>query len=116
MCVFFLEPKSEAFSFFLQFKAFIDRQSNYQIKTLRTDHGGEFISRPFMNYCKENGIERQLIIRYTPEQNKVTEHKNCKIMEMARSMIKDKGLLNNFWVEVINKAVYILNRSPTKQC
>ena len=33
---------------------------------------------------------------------------------MARSMLKAKGLPNNFWAEAINIAVYILNRSPTK--
>ncbi|MCO5556773.1 hypothetical protein L7F22_010325 [Adiantum nelumboides] len=33
---------------------------------------------------------------------------------MARSMIKAKGLPDSFWVEAINTAVYILNRSYTK--
>ncbi len=29
-------------------------------------------------------------------------------------MSKDKGIPNSFWAEVVNTAVYILNRSPTK--
>ena len=33
---------------------------------------------------------------------------------MARSMLKGKNLSNEYWVEVVACAVYILNRSPTK--
>jgi hypothetical protein len=35
-------------------------------------------------------------------------------MEMARSMMKDKGLPNTFWAEAVYTAVYILNRCPTR--
>jgi len=73
MWIYFLDQKSEAFSFFLQFKALVERQSGHQMKTLRTDRGGEFIYKPFMQYCKENGIQRQLIVRRTPQQNGVAE-------------------------------------------
>ena len=33
---------------------------------------------------------------------------------MARSMLKSKGLLDNFWAEGVATAVYIINLSPTK--
>ncbi|KAI4370308.1 hypothetical protein MLD38_018671 [Melastoma candidum] len=36
------------------------------------------------------------------------------IVEMARSMLKGKGLPNSLWAEVVNTTTYILNRSPTK--
>ena len=35
-------------------------------------------------------------------------------MEMARSMLKEKGLPNTFWAEVVYTAIYILNRCLTK--
>jgi len=35
-------------------------------------------------------------------------------MEMARSMLKEKGMPNTFWAEAVYTAVYILNRCPTK--
>ena len=35
-------------------------------------------------------------------------------MECARSMLKGKNLSNSFWAEVINIAVYLKNRSPTR--
>nr|CAD1820646.1 unnamed protein product [Ananas comosus var. bracteatus] len=114
MWIYFLEQKSEAFSIFIQFKAYVEKQSGHQIKILRTDRGGEFTSHSFNNYCKENGIKRQLTVRHTPQQNGVAERKNRTIVEMARSMMKGKGLPNQFWAEAVNTTVFILNRSPTK--
>ncbi|XP_022849751.1 uncharacterized protein LOC111371808 [Olea europaea var. sylvestris] len=62
----------------------------------------------------KNGIKRQLTVSRTPQQNGVAERKNRTIVEMARSMLKGKGLPNLYWAEAVNTAVYILNRSPTK--
>lgn len=75
MWLYFLSEKSEAFPTFLQFKALVEKQSGCQIQTLRPNHGGEFIYTAFMNYCKENGIQRQLTVRRTPQQNGVTGKK-----------------------------------------
>jgi len=36
-------------------------------------------------------------------------------MEMARSMLKGKGMPNTFWAEAVYTTVYILNRCPTKE-
>ena len=95
MWIYFLNEKSEAFSTFLQFKALIERQSRCKMETLRTDRGGEFIYTPFINYCRDNGIQRQLIVSRSPQQNGVAERKNRTIVEMARSMLKGKGIPNN---------------------
>ncbi|RDX73151.1 hypothetical protein CR513_47274, partial [Mucuna pruriens] len=35
-------------------------------------------------------------------------------MEMARSMLKEKGLPNIFWVKALYTDVYMLNRCPMK--
>ena len=67
-----------------------------------------------MEYCQQNGIQRQLTVRMSPQQNGVAERRNRTIVEMARSMLKGKGLPNNFWAEGVHTAIYILNISPTK--
>ncbi|CAL8084841.1 unnamed protein product [Prunus armeniaca] len=76
MWVYFLEQKSEAFSFFKQCKAYGEKQSGYNLKTLRTDCGGEFTSNEFSEFCKSNGIKRELTASYTPQQNGVAERRN----------------------------------------
>ncbi|KAK2994443.1 hypothetical protein RJ640_001259 [Escallonia rubra] len=65
--VYFLKQKSEVFSTFKRFKALVEKQSGYQIKAMRSDRGGEFISKEFKAFCEENGIRRPLTIPYSPQ-------------------------------------------------
>ena len=112
--VYFLKYKSETFEKFKEFRAFVEKQSGLPIKVLRSDRGGEYKSNEFLDYCRDHGIKKQFTTSYTPQQNGVAERKNRTIMEMARSMLKGKNLPNEYWVEAVSCAVYILNRSPTK--
>jgi len=92
----------------------MENQSGLCIKVLRTHRGGEYISKEFLCFCRENGIHKQFTARYTLQQNGVVERKNRTIMDMARSMLKSKSLPNDYWAEAVNCAVYIMNRCPTK--
>eukprot|EP01018_Ginkgo_biloba_P027384 Gb_35302 [translate_table: standard] len=92
----------------------VEKQSGHHIKILRTNRGGEYISEEFLRFCKDNGIKKQFTTRYTPQQNGIAKRKNRTIQEMARSMIKAKGLSNEYWAEAVGTAIYLLNRSPTK--
>ena len=92
----------------------MEKQSERAIKVLRTDRGGEFTSTVFELFCDEQGIKRQLTAPYTPEQNGVAERKNRTVVEMARSMLKQKEIPDCFWVEAVAAAVHILHISPTK--
>lgn len=58
--VYFLKFKSEAFENFKKFKALVEKQIGCNIKALRTDRGGEFLSDEFNLFCNENGIHREL--------------------------------------------------------
>eukprot|EP00253_Pinus_taeda_P010795 PITA_10795 len=108
------DNKSEVFEKFRNFKALVENQSGLHIKVLRTDRGGEFISKEFLRFCRENRIHKQFTARYTPQQNGVAERKNRTIMDMARSMLKANHLPNDYWVEAVHCTIYILNRCPTK--
>ncbi|KAI5313816.1 hypothetical protein L3X38_042992 [Prunus dulcis] len=98
MCwVFFLQHKSQAFNIFKRFKNMVELQSGYQIKKLRSDRGGEYTSLEFSKFCEEMGLERQLTIAYSPQQNGVAERKNHTVMEMARTMMHEKKIPLKFW-------------------
>src|SRR5271156_6344801 len=58
MTIMFLKEKSEAFKMFKWYKAMVEKQSGKDIKCLRSDRGGEFISDEFTNFCNEHGIKR----------------------------------------------------------
>ncbi|CAL2247830.1 unnamed protein product [Prunus armeniaca] len=84
-----------------KFKAMTEPQSGYKIKGLRSDRGGDFLSSEFNKFCDEFGIQRQLTIAYSPQQNGVAERKNRTVVEMAKSMLHAKGIPYEFWAEVV---------------
>ena len=51
-------------------------RSGKQIKVLRSDRGKEYTSCEFDKFCEDEGIERQLTVAYTPQQNGVSERKS----------------------------------------
>jgi len=89
------------------------KNSGKYVKFLRSDGGGEYISKEFANFCKSQGIIMQTISRYTPQQNGVAVRKNQTIMNMERTLVKEKSLSNIFWAEAVACSSYLLNRSPT---
>ncbi|CAL2234198.1 unnamed protein product [Prunus armeniaca] len=112
--VYFLRNKSEAFSCFKKFKSMTELQTGHQVKCIRSDRGGEFLSTEFVEFCEAHGIQRQLTMAYTPQQNGVVERKNRTVIEMAKSMLHDKGMPYFLWAKAVHTAVYLLNRCPTK--
>ncbi|CAL9018585.1 unnamed protein product [Prunus brigantina] len=80
MCwVYFLINKSSVISVFKKFKAFVELQSGFNLKKLRSDRGGEYTSHEFLEYCSDLGMERQLTIAYSPQQNGIAERRNRTI-------------------------------------
>nr|GEX33807.1 ribonuclease H-like domain, reverse transcriptase, RNA-dependent DNA polymerase [Tanacetum cinerariifolium] len=106
--------KDQAFDTFKEYKKSIENESRTTLKMLRMDRGGEFTSNEFTQYCKENGIGRQLIAPYSPQQNGVVERRNRTIMSTTRCMMKATNMPQNIWAEAIRHTIYILNSVPTK--
>nr|GFB49048.1 copia-type polyprotein [Tanacetum cinerariifolium] len=92
-----ITPPSHAFK---TFKAMIEKEKGLKIKSMRSDRGGEFLSKEFNKFCEDNGIRRFLTAPYSPQ--------------MVRSMLKTKKMPKEFWAEAVDCAVYLLNRCPSK--
>jgi negative regulator of sigma E activity len=45
--IFFIQKKDQTFSKFHEFKALVEKESGKQVKALRSDNGGEYISNEF---------------------------------------------------------------------
>nr|GEZ16377.1 zinc finger, CCHC-type [Tanacetum cinerariifolium] len=104
----------EALETFKEFKLKVENEVGKKLKSFRTDRGGEFTSREFIRYCKENEILRQLTAPYSPQQNGVVERRNRSVMSTTKSMLKAMNMPQIFWDEAIRHAVYVLNRVSTK--
>jgi transposase InsO family protein len=81
--IFFFKNKSEAFENFKIYKEMVENEMDSKIKCLRSDNGGEFTSKEFMDYYNSHVIKRQFSVARTPQQNGVVERKNMTIQEMA---------------------------------
>jgi hypothetical protein len=88
----------------------VENEMDSRIKCLRSDNGGEFTSKEFMDYCSNHGIKRQLLITRIAQQNGVVERKNMTVQYMARTMIMDSNLTDIFWTQVVRTTVHIQNR------
>ncbi|RVW18790.1 Retrovirus-related Pol polyprotein from transposon TNT 1-94 [Vitis vinifera] len=112
--IYLLRRKSECFEKFKAFKSETEKRHGKYIKTLRSDCGGEYISREFINFLSEQGITSQLSAPGMPQQNGVAERRNRTLMEMVRSMMSYSDLPISFWGHAIETTTYILNLVPSK--
>eukprot|EP00253_Pinus_taeda_P033545 PITA_33545 len=104
---------SGVFDKFKEFKALVENQTEKKIKVLRTDNGREFCRKEFEEFCKKFGIAREKSSPYTLEQNGVVERMNKTLMERARSMLNGARLGQELWVESVEIACNLFNRSPS---
>ena len=81
--ILFMQKKSDTFSKFCEFKALVEKESGKQVKALRSDNGGEYISGEFKDFCSKEGIRRELIVPHNPHRNGVMERKNRMIVGAA---------------------------------
>ena len=87
--------------------------SDYRLKILHTDNGGEYTSKEFGDYLKAEGIRHELIIPKPPEQNEVAERLNRTLVKSVQSMLSDAQLPRKFWAEALSTAVFLRNQSST---
>ena len=111
--VYILKRKDQVFKQFLEWKALAENSTGQKLKVLRSDNGGEYTSKEFESYLRQEGIRHELTTPKCPEQNGVAERMNRTIVETARCMLAEAKLPRSFWAEAVSTAVYLRNRSPT---
>ena len=90
-----------------------EKSSGCVLKTLRINNGGDFISTQFGRYLCSEGIQHELTIPKSPQQNGVAKRLNRTLLEKVRSMLIDQKVPHVFWAEALVTSVYLKNRSPT---
>jgi hypothetical protein len=83
------------------------------LKCLRSYNGGEFCSKEFDDYFSYHGICREKKVPRTPQENGVSERMNKTIMECARSVRLHAGFPLQFWVDVVDTVIYLINRGSS---
>jgi len=57
------------------------KNMGWKIKVLRSDHGGEYTSDPFLQQCRDEGIERHFTVRDISQQNGMAERMNRTLLQ-----------------------------------
>jgi transposase InsO family protein len=90
--VYLLNSKDEALHYFKTYKAEVENQLERKIKWLRSDHGGEYFSGDFSDFCVEHGINHESTPPYSPQFNGVAERKNRTLIDLVNAMLETLGL------------------------
>ncbi|GJZ85822.1 retrovirus-related pol polyprotein from transposon TNT 1-94, partial [Tanacetum coccineum] len=64
----------------------------------------------FLKLFSQEGIEHQMLVAQTPEQNGVVERWNRTLVEAARTMLSTAKVLLYFWAEAIATTCFTQNR------
>lgn len=65
--IFLLNDKAQTTNIFIKFKELVENQTDYKIKCVQSDWGGEF--RPLRNYLQTQAINFRHPCPYTSHQN-----------------------------------------------
>ncbi|GJV06150.1 retrotransposon protein, putative, ty1-copia subclass [Tanacetum coccineum] len=91
--VYLLKHKHEVFKTFKVFKNEVENQLRKNIKALRSDQGGKYISQEFKDYPKACEIVQQLTPPYTPQHNGMSERRNHTLLGMGyEALVKQDTL------------------------
>ena len=86
-----------------------------EIKRLRSDNGGEYISKEFKELLDKHSIKHELSAPYSPHQNGTAERNWRTLFEMGRGMLIESGLPKFLWTYAIMAATHIRNRCYVKR-
>ena len=97
---------------FAKWKAEVELETGYKVKTIRTDGGGEY-EREMTSYFESMGIKHLLTAPYSPQSNGTAERLNRTLNDMMRTILLNGNMPDQFWAEAAVHAAYIKNILPS---
>lgn len=82
-----MDPKSQAFKIFKNFKALVENKMRHKIKILKFDRRGDYISQEFKKFLKDNGILNHKIHIHNSYKNRMTKKINRTLLTKACSIL-----------------------------
>ena len=112
--VYLLYDKSKVAMMFENFYTMISTQYDSKIQFLRTNNGTEYFNETLNNSLLKKGMLHQSFCVNTPQQNGVSERKNCHFLEISRSLLFALNVPKRFWGDALLIACFLINRMPSK--
>ena len=112
--LYFQKKKSETYHSYLKDEAYIENQYGNQIKSSRSDRGGEFLSEKLIKHQDFKGTKRELTVHDSPPQNGVSERGMRTRAERARALLISSGLPRFLWEEAMRHSAWLQDRTPAR--
>lgn len=106
-----MRNKFDSLQTFINFKAQVELQLGYKVKTLQSDWGGEYIA--FTELMLSSGIIHRTSCSHTHEQNGAAERKHRHIVENGLTLPAKSSMPFKFWDEAFRITVFLHNRLPS---
>ena len=74
----------------------VENHTEKRIKIFSIDNSLQFCNKDIRQICESSGIIHQKSAPYTPQQNGKAERMNRTIVEKARTMLYDAGLVKSY--------------------
>jgi transposase InsO family protein len=108
--VFVLQDKSKTQGTLKRFLRRAQNEFELKVKKIRSDNGSKFKNLQVEEFLEEEGIKHEFSAPYTPQQNGVVERKNRTLINMARTMLGEFKMPEQFWSEAVNTTCHTINR------
>ena len=112
--LYLLKAKCEVATVFKDFHHLVHTQLSSKIKILRSDNRSEYMSIIMIQYLTMHGIIHQTSCVHTPQQNEITDQKNCNLLVKTRSVMFQMYVLKMFWSQGVITTAYLINWLPSK--
>jgi gag-polypeptide of LTR copia-type/Zinc knuckle len=110
--IFLLWTKDKAFDAYKTFEAWATTQLHCKaIKVLRSDCGGEYLSKAFNMHLAAAGTAHCLTPHDTPQLNGIAECLNQTLLEQVQALTHTCGLPKSVWGEALRHANWLKNRT-----
>jgi len=89
--------KSNVFSIFPKFQAYVEHQFNHKIKSIQTDGGGEYTK--LRHHFASHSIHHRITCPHTHQQNGSVERKHRHIVEMGLTLLAHCSVPLQYWAK-----------------
>lgn len=108
-----LSTKDEALRAFQVYRARAEKTSGREIKSFKSDGGGEYLNQKYKTYLEEARVQHINSLPYSPAQNGRAERANRTFMENGRCILEEAKVGKEFWGQAVLTAAHINNHLPS---
>jgi len=107
-----IQEKSEAAPFIKYAINWLERNSEYKVKQLRSDGGGEFIDHSLKSWLEEKGIHHGVTAPESSASNGAAERVIMTLFERVRAVLVESNQPRLLWPYIVGHITHGMNHVP----